>query len=429
MRPFAKMTLCLVAALAAAEMIPAAVVVDSFSAGSFTLQSTVAMSNSTIAGCGLTCLGSIRNVFISHNTGAIQAFVELPFPPVEVQSVIPNGGGTLRFTYDAPGTSGVDLTSGGVGTDLWVHFTAFQPGAGARVTLTDVNAVSAASSLAPSGPGLAIYPLSSFPGVDLTQIQTVELRIDAPDVGDYHINDIRVPDPNGTQPIKKIQFSPGAATETRGDVGRYPSDPAIEILSERAFHPFLTTTLRLNDVSGFDAGGVAVQVPGSIMVADMADNETQISFLTMLGDFPPDPIDIMHHFEFMDPGDPTSIHAQKVRTDWAPGRKSFSALAEIGKAKNDPGTYQHMLFVEVPPMQPGVITNVTAAPGSMDLNVEMSGVDANQPVLWTVMSGSFTPAPSIPTAGTTGLIVLAAFILVLGAGLVLIRRRESPHGA
>jgi len=417
------------AALAMPGLIPAAVVVDSFSSGSFTLQSTVAMSNTTTVSCGATCLGTHRDVLIAHNTGAIQAFVQNPFPPFEAQSVIPNGGGRLQFTYTAPGAGGVDLTSGGLGTDLWVHFSAFAAGAGARVTLADVNGNVAASSQSPTGPGLAIYPLSGFAGVDLSQIQTVELRIDSPDVGDYHVNDIRVPDPNGMQSTKAVQFSPGATTVTTGDVGRYPSDPAIQILSERAFYPFLTTTLRLNDVTGFDAGGVAVQVPASIVFDPAPADNGVVGFTTMLEAFPPDPIAIMQRFEFMDPGDPSSIHAHKVRTDWEPGRKNFSALAEIGKAKNDPGTYQHMLFVEVPPAQPGIITNVTAVPGSMDLNVQMSGVDANQPVLYSVMSGTFTPASTIPTASSAGLVVLAALVLVLGAGLVMMRKRGSAGEA
>lgn len=414
----------LAAALALPGPASASVIVDTFSAGSFSLTGGSPGSSVTVS-CGFTCLGGSRDVFVTSTGGG---FVQLSTPPHEAQSAISDAGGQLRFTYTVAGASGMDITGGGANTDLLVKFTAYAAGAAARVTIEDTGGTSAAFEQSPAGPGVVLYHLSIFGSVNLAQVRTIELTITSPAAGDYHVDDIRVADPGAVAPVTSITGD--ADNVTAGGPGAYPSDPPIGFHAEYMTKPTVDIPLRLQDVSG-DAGGTVVEVPASVeatlpMSPCTADNPCDpVLLTTRFQAHPPDPVEIIHHFDFVSPETMESLRVQKVHVSWETGHKVLSAGAEVEVLDGNIGLYQHMLFAEVPPTQPGVITNVTAMPGSMSLSITMSGVDPNEPVLWTSMSGSYTPSAAVPAVGPAGLIVLSLLILVLGASLLVLRRRAD----
>lgn len=411
MRVFVVQALLLVLSLGAADTAQA-IVIDSFSAGAFNLQGNPGVGVGGTFGCGATCLGGSREVFIIPNGGVDPAFVQLSSPPGEAQNVMPAAGGQMDFNYRAPVGGTIDLTQGGVSTDLWVTFSVFVTGASVSVELEDDTGVSQSVSQGATGPGpvTIFYSFSDYTLVDLENIVAVRVNVDAPTNGDYHPADIQVPPPSTGQ--VSVMWTP---------INPVATAPPYPMLSPAAFRAFINPDL-VEVRIGFEdvRSGGGAQIPSEI--AGLVDGEQL--YLTQRLTLPPDPVArLFHKVAFFEPEMGTEINDPVINLDWAPGEDFFEVTTQITTNRDNPGSYTQTMFVELDPGQAGAsITDVSAAPGSLLLDVEVTGVSAG-PVLNTVIEGTFTSASAGNTLGASGALALA--LLLLAASALLARRQPT----
>jgi hypothetical protein len=171
---------------------------------------------------GIPVLGGTRDTRVSAtNPGSPTgvSIIDNPSPPPMkkvLEGVVGGGGGTVRLGY--PGLSGYDITLSNAGTfasTVEVLSSLMVAGGSIELTLTDSGGVSATESLSThdfagnSSSGLTKYAFfpsaQSFPGVDLTSIDELAMRLVRPDGADFELSELRL-----------LAVSPGSADWSSG---------------------------------------------------------------------------------------------------------------------------------------------------------------------------------------------------------------------
>jgi hypothetical protein len=166
----------------------AAQVLDDFESGPFILGGTVFDHSSQGPLLPIHCIASERIVDMYINGGLSEARLNLNWPDDEVTTVWGDGGGRLEFDYEAPAT---DLTFGSQSDGMAVHMPVAVAAGSLEIVLMDGSGVQFQVSLPIVGPGTYIYPFTEFTGIDVSNIDFIELNLEVPDFGDYHISDFR----------------------------------------------------------------------------------------------------------------------------------------------------------------------------------------------------------------------------------------------
>lgn len=401
-----------------------ALLVDDFSVGTFNLTGGSVGTTGTQA-CGSFCLGTSREVFIQSGSAVLDATAQL-FPG-EAVNVMPDGGGTLSFSYAPLGADVVDLTVGGNALQSEISFTAFEPGATVRVTVDDDNGLSETVSIVPSFnpaptpslPGVAVVLHSSFvSGVDLTIITAYTVTIDAPAAGDYHTSLIEIPE---LGPSKTNVLSLPGSTVTTGGLGAYPSDPPLDIrvsCPPQPVTPCYEIELTLVDVT--DGGGqqVAANVVGS-----MEPDDSRTVFLATSLPSPGLTSTLQYRLDYLpSPGETPPIDLVPVLW-WNPGDNHFEVMVDV-QTNGDVQTFT--LFGEVGLPSPGIITNVSVAKGNSTLvTVEITGASASSPALQLACNGGeHVASTAVPVLGPWPLAFL--LLALLTGGVVSVGRVRQP---
>ena len=168
-------------------------VIDDFEQGTFSLMGTTFDSGVQSFLLPIHCITEDRvdRMFINGNSSG--ADLNLGAPDDEVTTVWGDGGGRLEFDYDlAAAGSVVDLSYGGTKNALRVNLTVAVAAGRIEIFLSE-NAAGAGvmASRQIIGPGAYSIPLTEFAGVDAGDIRFIQLALDIPDFGDYHISDFR----------------------------------------------------------------------------------------------------------------------------------------------------------------------------------------------------------------------------------------------
>ena len=168
--------------------ITAAQVIDDFEQGSFNLGGT---SFDSSVQTGLTvnhCISPTRadRMFINGNlSGADLTLVSVDD---EVTTVWGNLGGRLEFDYDPPPTN---LSFGGYANAMSVYMTVAVPAGRLEIRLIDASNSESVVNKQITGAGNYVFTHTEFVGVDVTDVEFIQLSLDVPDFGDYHISDFR----------------------------------------------------------------------------------------------------------------------------------------------------------------------------------------------------------------------------------------------
>lgn len=169
-------------------------VIDNFEQGTFNLMGTSFASGVQISLAPINCITTERvdRMFINGNPSG--ADLTLGNPDDEVTTVWGNGGGRLEFDYDIGATAGsaVDLSYGGTKNALRVNLTVAVPAGRVEITLIDSAGGSGAlASRQIAGAMAYSIPLTEFAAIDVGDVTFIQLALDVPDFGDYHISDFR----------------------------------------------------------------------------------------------------------------------------------------------------------------------------------------------------------------------------------------------
>jgi hypothetical protein len=267
-----------------------ALVIDDFTTGPFNFQASI---GGAVASQVCTCLGGAREISLQSGNASLDAAVQLLKPPGEAANVMPDGGGHLAFTY-AGFAPPVDLTQGIAGGVLDVWFNAFAPGAAVRVTIEDDTGASQTQSQLPVLPILPAnvgFALASFGSVDLVHVTRIEVVIDAPDVGDYHVREIGLPSPD----LVQSGFEIGVASLAGGP---YPSEPitfdACAPALGGACSPTLHVELSLSEVTG-GMGSLPAQVDATLLPTTEG---ARISFGSEVMGVQPEPFHVVYRLAY-----------------------------------------------------------------------------------------------------------------------------------
>ncbi len=391
-----------------------ALVIDDFSTGAFNLQGGSGGTTGTQA-CGSFCLGGSREVFIQSGNAILDAFVQL-FPGDAV-NVMPDGGGTLSFSY-VPAAGGVlDLTVGGIATQSEIWFTAFDPGARVSVTLEDDTAVSEtvvvfpvfSPAPTPSLPGIAVVPHSSFvSGVDLANLVAYTVTISATAAGDYHTTLIQILEPG---PSKSNVLSLPGNTVTSGAVGAYPSTPPLDIrvsVPPQPITPVYDIELTLVDVTN-GAG----QLPANVVGSMRPDDGRVVHLATTLPSAPASAT-LQYRLAYQPPTElePQPNDGTPVLS-WNFGDNHFEVMVDV-MTNGDIQTLT--LFGEAGLSPPVNITSVSVAKGASTLiTVAVTGAGASSPALHLAFNGGdHLSAGVLPMPGL-GPLGIALLLSLLGA--------------
>lgn len=406
-----------------------AFVVDSFSTGSFNLQGGTTGTTGTQA-CGSFCYGASREVFIRSGNAALDASVQLI--PGDAVNVMPDGGGTLSFSYaPLPGDT-LDLTAGGNATESEVWFTAFAAPADIIVTVEDDQAVSESVALtavvfappaSPTAPGIAVIPHSSFvSGVDLENLRSYRVTIFATAAGDYHTTLIRVPESAAS--TSNLMSLPGI-TVSSGAAGAYPSSPPIDIRVSRPPN----STLRPNPVTPeYDIELTLVDVTNGIgqvsasVVGAQAPDDNQVVFLATTLPSAPLHATLQYRFGFLSPSRTAPPSDATPILNWNLGDNHFEVMVDV---TTDAGVQTLTLFGETG-LSPTVnIINVSVAKGASTLvTVEVTGVDPATPTLQLACNGGkHAPIVPLPVFTPRPFALLLLAVLLVGAVSIHLARR------
>lgn len=360
--------------------------IDSFTTGAFNFQAGPSGATATQV-CGSFCLSGTREVFLQSNAAGFDAFVQLSFSTGEAANVMPEGGGQLAFSYPVAGTP-VSLTQGGTALVLQVWFTAFEPGAEVSVRLQDDTGVSQVVVLNPAfapAPSLGTpanvdFPLADFAPVDLEHIVAVEVRVAAPDAGDYHLTLIIVPLPSS------IKLAIGNSSLTGGP---YPTDPIkIEVAVAQPPEPSMPTVkleLSLLNVTNADNELGSVQVRATEVSSPDGD---AISLASQFVGIQPTPFQAVYRIGYSAVGG--GLPDDGIPMLWWTN-KHFEVMVYV--AVDDGGVQTLMLFGEL--LDPAShFVNVAASKGASTLiTLDISSSEDTASVQMT-LGGSFTPAPT-----------------------------------
>lgn len=399
----------------------AAVLVDDFSVGSFSVQSTGpsgAQHGQDGQFCYSFCFGGNRGVTLSSTVSGQVGTAQLLAPPGVAQIVFPTGGGSINFRYRSIAPSGKNITEGGTATRVHFLFTAFEPGGSVHVVFTDRNNVAESHHIFPvfatpptqQVPGLTWIPLALFVSVDLKHITDIRIVINPnPGPGVYALKRVDIP---GSAAVTKTTFGEG---DTDGPP--YPTFPKIGWQWETIpfLGPVIDIAIGLDDVqdeSGIQVGAIVQAIP-----------DGTVSFLETTLESPATSPTLEYRFDFFLNETGSAIATESLAVSWAAGQDFAEVTARLPVSG---GTWSWRLFIET--NQPVNLANVTAVEGSALVSVEISGdVDTGSPVLKMATAADFEPTtaavPSFDRAWKQAVLVLA--ILAGTLGVVRIRARAS----
>lgn len=180
----------LAAVLLLTPALATAQVIDDFEQGSFNLSTSTFTSGTQSFLLPIHCISSDRYVEMQVNGNPSGADLSLGATDDEVTTVWGNDGGSLRFVYDLT-SAPKNLYFSGVENSFRVNLTIAVAAGELEVVVRDIFGSSAASVAPVTGANSYIFPYTDFPGADLGAVEMIELILDVPDFGDYHISDFR----------------------------------------------------------------------------------------------------------------------------------------------------------------------------------------------------------------------------------------------
>ncbi len=201
----------------------AAQVIDDFESGAFNFGGTIFDGGDQFPLPPIHCIASTRTVAMHINGDVSDAVLNLVAPDNEVVTVWGNGGGRLEFDYDPSAT---DLTFGSLYNAFRVHLTVAEPAGSIEIVLMDASGVQFPVSQAIGGEGDYVFPFVDFTGIDFLQVEFIELNLDVPTFGDYHISDFRVSDAGAAAAVVDV-------TQDTAEGPPFPTDALEMTLSYR----------------------------------------------------------------------------------------------------------------------------------------------------------------------------------------------------
>lgn len=332
---------------------------------------------------------------------------------------MPDGGGTLSFSYLPPSGDVLDLTVGGIATQSEVWFTAFDSPANVSVTVEDDLAVSETVVLTsvvfspvatPSAPGIAVIPHSSFvSGVDLENLVAYTVTINATAAGDYHTSLIQIPVPG---PSKTNVLSLPGNTVTSGAVGAYPSSPPLDIRVSVPPQPMTREyEIELTLVDATNGGGqIAASVAGTA-----SPDDNRVVFLATTLPSAPASATLQYRLAYQPP---TPLEPQPNDSipvlSWSLGDNHFEVMVDV---MTDGGVQTSTLFGEAGLSPPVNITSVSVAKGASTLiTVGVTGAGASSPSLQLACNGGkHLPSVALPVFSPRPFALLLLAVGVVGA--------------
>jgi hypothetical protein len=235
-----------------------ALVIDDFEQGPFSFTTASHQVGTQATTAGVHCIGSFRQVTLVSglgNTVFAQLIPSLAVPDDEVQSVFTDGGGSLEFLYQMPAT---DVTSAGTEGRLDVEVTTVDPfNFQIELALEDGGGTTETKTQGVYGPGLQSFFFSDFPGVDVTHLVGIRVRLWTSNAGDLHVSDIRT--------RKASAAAVGWEVENAGPVD-VPPYPGAGIAFTGGPRPHLLPSDPISPIEG-----VAVSLDGVSMLGITAD--------------------------------------------------------------------------------------------------------------------------------------------------------------
>jgi hypothetical protein len=168
--------------------VTAAQVIDDFEDGAFSLGGTVFDSSVQTGLPANHCITPERVDRMFINGSPSGANLNLVSVDDEVAMVWGNLGGRIEFDYDPPPTN---LTFTGFANAMTVYLTTAVAAGRLEIKLIDAANSESVVNKQITGPGAYYFPHTEFVGVDVTDIEFIQLSLDVPDFGDYHISDFR----------------------------------------------------------------------------------------------------------------------------------------------------------------------------------------------------------------------------------------------
>lgn len=202
----------------------AAQVLDDFESGNFNLGGLIFDSSIQTSLPAIHCISSDRLVEMHINGNMSNADLNLGATDDEVTTVWGDGGGSLEFDYEL--SSPTDLTFGDLYNGMRVHLTVAMPAGSVEIVLMDASGVQFLVSQPIAGPGDYIFPFVDFNGIDILDIEFIELNLVVPDFGDYHISDFRSADVGVSAALIDV-------TQDTAEGPPYPAEEVMMTLFDR----------------------------------------------------------------------------------------------------------------------------------------------------------------------------------------------------
>ena len=227
------------------------------------------------------CIADERFVEIHINGSLSDAVLTISAVDNQVVTVWGNDGGSLEFDYDPSVT---DLTFSGVNNALQVSLPVAVPAGDLEIVLWDDSPDQVTVSQSIVGGGNYIFPFIDFAGINFQKIEFIELNLNVPDFGDYHISDFRATYTAAAAAMIDV-------TQNTSDGPPYPAEPLemavfyedesealfpVESLEVALYEVTNAGALPATQMLAMDSGG-GVGLPGAQVVVAVND----------LGEVPP----------------------------------------------------------------------------------------------------------------------------------------------
>jgi len=202
----------------------AAQVLDDFESGNFNLGGSIFDSSIQTSLPAIHCISSDRLVEMHINGNPSTADLNLGSPDDQVSTVWGDGGGRLEFDYEL--SSAADLSFSDLYNGLRVRLPIAMPAGSLEIVLADGSGIQFLVSQPIAGPGDYIFPFGDFIGIDILQIEFIELNLVVPDFGDYHISDFRSADVGVSAALIDV-------TQDTAEGPPYPAEEVVMTLFDR----------------------------------------------------------------------------------------------------------------------------------------------------------------------------------------------------
>ncbi len=202
----------------------AAQVLDDFESGNFNLGGSIFDSSIQTSLPAIHCIASDRTVVMHINGNPSTADLNLGSPDDQVSTVWGDGGGRLEFDYEL--SSAADLSFSDLYNGLRVRLPIAMPAGSLEIVLADGSGIQFLVSQPIAGPGDYIFPFGDFTGIDILQIEFIELNLVVPDFGDYHISDFRSADVGVSAALIDV-------TQDTAEGPPYPAEEVVMTLFDR----------------------------------------------------------------------------------------------------------------------------------------------------------------------------------------------------